>query len=172
MYTYTIGSFIVHIENLRAILHKAEAYAKERNYTDEQMLSLHFAVDQFPLRKQVQLVSDYAKKSASVLFGVENPSYPDTEVTFAELDARLLKTLEFIKSFKEEAMLSREALASTMIPLPWFPGKGLTALYHAEHYVVPQFYFHYTTAYAILRNYGVVLGKGDYMGSVDIRDLA
>ena len=171
-FTFTVTAYIRHIKNLQEILTKAKTWKEEKGYSDTQVLGLHLAVDQFPLVKQVQLVSDFAKKASANLCGKENPSFADTEITLDELIERLQKTVDFLSSLKEEDVVSNEVLDKEMVTLPWFPGKGLTKRYHIEEYALPQFYFHYTTAYAILRNFGLAIGKGDFLGAVDLRDLA
>lgn len=170
-FTFTITSYIRHCKNLQVILAKAKIWKEEKGYTDAQVLALHLGVDQFPLVKQVQLVSDFAKKGSANLCGKENPSFADTETTIDELIVRLQKTIDFLITLKEEDVVSNEVLEQEMVTLPWFPGKGLTKRYHIEEYALPQFYFHYITAYAILRNFGLSIGKGDFLGSVDLRDL-
>lgn len=170
-FTYTVTSYIKYSKNLQAILAKAKIWKDEKGYTDAQVLGLHLAVDQFPLVKQVQLVSDFAKKGSANLCGKENPSFADTETTIDELIERLQKTINFLETLKEEDVISNEILEKEMVALPWFPGKGLTKRYHLEEYAPQQFYFHYVTAYAILRNFGLSIGKGDFLGSVDLRDL-
>lgn len=170
MYTLTIGSYIRHLTSLRAILVKAKTWQESNGYKEENVLSLHLAVEQFPLVKQIQMTTDFAKKSGALLTGVEIPAYEDNEKTIAELEARIDKTVAFLSSLPKDVIAPN--LDTKMIALPWIPGKGLTAKYYIEEYALPQFYFHYTTAYAILRNFGLTLGKGDYLGSVDLRDIA
>ena len=118
----------------------------------------------FPLSRQVQIAADFAKGIASRLAGAEVPSWPDCEPTFAELQALIAKTLAHVGSFKPEQF---EQSASLEIVLrPGTPKeKKLSGSAYLLHYGLPQFFFHVTTAYALLRHNGVEVGKRDYMGS-------
>ena len=161
---------ITHLTNLKGILTKAKAWQESNGYKEDAVLAAHLSIDQFPLVKQVQLVSDYAKRLGAVLCGIEAPKYEDNEKTFAELQARIDKTIAFLATLKEEMVKSD--FETTIIPLPWMPGKGLTGKYYLEFYGISNFYFHYTTTYAILRNFGLQVGKGDYMGTFPFKDVA
>lgn len=169
-FSIVVSSPITHLTNLKNILAKAKSWQESNGYKEEAVLAAHLAVDQFPLVKQVQLASDYAKRLGATLCGVEAPKYEDNEKTFAELEARIDKTIEFLSTLKEDMV--KNDLETRLVPLPWMPGKGLTAKYYVEIYGVSNFYFHYTTAYAILRNFGLPIGKGDYMGNLSFKDLA
>ena len=172
MFNITVGSYIRHLTNLKNILLKAKDWQKSINVKDEAICNAHLAIDQFPLKRQVQMACDYAKKTGAHLCGIEAPFNEDTENTLDELVMRLDTTLSFLESLYAKDLVEDSALEKKLIPLPWLPGKAITAKYYIEDYALPQFYFHYTTAYSILRNFGLPLGKGDYLGSVDIKDLA
>ena len=169
MFTITVASYIRHLTNLKAILGKAIEWQKTTNFKDEAICNAHLAIDQFPLKKQVQMTCDYAKKSGAYLCGVEAPVNEDTEQTLAELQTRIDTTITFLNSLYEKELATE--LDKKLVPLPWLPGKAITAKYYIEDYALPQFYFHYTTAYSILRNFGLPLGKGDFLGSVDLQTL-
>jgi hypothetical protein len=123
-----------------------------------------------PLAKQVQLVSDYAKRAGAVLCNIEAPKFEDNEKTLDELIARINKTTAFLTTLKEE-MVAND-FETRLVPLPWMPGKGLTAQYYLDYYSRANFYFHFVTAYSILRHYGLEIGKADYMGMTGLKDLA
>lgn len=170
MYNTTITLYIRHLTNLGAILTKAKAWQEQNGYKEEAVLSAHLGIDQFPFVRQVQMVADFAKKSGAIIAGVEVPSYEDNEQTLAELQERIKKTIDFLSSLPEGVVAPD--LDTKMIPFPWIPGKGFIARYYVEEYALPQFYFHYSIAYSILRNFGLMIGKKDFLGDVDLRDVA
>ena len=169
MFTLTVASYIRHLTNLNAILVKAESWQKANNLKDEAVCNAHLAIDQLPLKKQVQLACDYAKKSGALLCGVEAPVHEDKESTLMELQTRIDSTVTFLTSLYACELAT--SLDKKLVPLPWFPGKAITAQYYVEDYALPQFYFHYTTVYSILRNFGLPLGKSDFLGSIDVKNL-
>ncbi len=170
MFTLIVASYIRHLTNLNAILGKAKEWQKINNFKDEAICNAHLAIDQFPLKKQVQMACDYAKKSGAYLCGVDAPIHKDEEQTLTELQGRIDSTVTFLTSLYEHELATE--LDKKLVPLPWLSGKAITAQYYIEDYALPQFYFHYTTAYSILRNFGLPLGKGDFLGSIDIKDLS
>ncbi len=115
------------------------------------------------------MTCDYAKKSGAFLCGADVPVHDDKEATLEELIARVESTIEFLGSLYANEIVEDTLLENKLVPLPWLPGKAISAKYYIEDYAHPQFYFHYTTAYTILRNFGLPLGKGDYLGSIDLR---
>lgn len=169
MYDITIATYIKHFKNIEAILDKASVWAKEQNMTEADLLASRLALDQFPFVKQIQVMSDQAKASAAALANIANPSFPDEEETIAQLKERIAKTVDFLNSVTKE-MIDESTLSSRMIPFKWVPGKAFTAYDYAISYTVPNFYFHYTTAYSILRNLGMPIGKMDFMGSLPLVD--
>lgn len=169
MYDTTITLYIRHLTNLQSILVKAKAWQEENGYKEEAIMAAHLALDQFPLVRQVQMAADFAKKSGAIIRGVEVPSYEDNEKTLAELQARVEKTITFLSSLPKGVVATD--LDTKMVPFPWVEGKGFMVRYYIEEYALPQFYFHYTIAYSILRNFGLNLGKKDFLGDVDLRDL-
>ena len=150
------------LSNLDAILSKAEADAEARNIDPQVFLDGRIAPDMLNLIKQVQIMTDMAKGGASRLTGNEVPSWPDNEQTFADLHQRLAATQSHLASFKPEQFKNAET-RSILLKFPSgelkFTGKD-----YFLKFVIPNFYFHYTTAYAILRHNGVQIGKRDFMG--------
>lgn len=162
LYSASIPQFVRMFGNLSAILDKAVAFSEERKIDHAVLLNARLAPDMHPLTRQVQIASDLAKGCAARLAGVEPPSFADNESSFAELQARIGKTLEFIRSVTPEqinAGAGREILLK-------FPNSefNFKAPDYVLHFVLPNFYFHVTTAYAILRHNGLAIGKMDYMG--------
>lgn len=150
------------LTNLSAILSKAEASAEARKIDPAVLLAARLAPDMAPLTRQVQIASDGAKGGAARLAGVEAPSYPDTETTFAELHARIAKTIAYLDTFKAEQFdgaEGREIVLKTPNGEFTFTGQSFLLTF-----VLPNSFFHVTTAYNILRHNGVDLGKFDYLG--------
>ena len=169
MFNITITSYIKSLINLKGILVKAKVWQEANSFTEEALLATHLAVDQFPLVRQVQMTADYAKRGGAVLCGIEAPKYEDNEKTVEELQARIDKTIAFLSTLTPDMV--KDDLETRMVPFIYVPGKGFTAKYFVEVYALTNFYFHYTTAYSILRNLGLPIGKQDYM-SLDLKDLA
>lgn len=169
IFILTVTAYIRHLTNLKNILAKANTWQEASKLKDEAVCNAHLAIDQFPLKKQVQLMCDYAKRGGAFLAGVTPPVYEDTEATLGDLVARIDKTITFLQTLTPTELPAD--YETKIIPLSWLPGKGLTTKYYVEEYAIPQFYFHYTTAYSILRNFGLPLGKGDFLGGLDIRDV-
>ncbi|MGB3436317.1 DUF1993 domain-containing protein [Achromobacter sp.] len=148
---------------LSDVLKKAEAHATEKNIDPDAYLGARLFPDMFPLSRQVQIASDFAKGIASRLAGAEVPSWPDSEASFAGLQALIAKTLEHLGSFGPEQFAQSEA--REIVLRPGTPKeKKLSGSAYLLHYGLPQFFFHVTTAYDILRHNGVEIGKRDYMG--------
>jgi hypothetical protein len=168
IYTYTVPIFIKALGGLKNVLVKAEAFAKEKGMADEQMLADRLAPDMFPLVKQVQSACDNAKGATARLSGTEAPKYEDNEKTFAELIARVDKTVAYVQSVPETAF---SGAAERQVTLPYFKDKYLTGFDYAREYALPNFFFHLVTAYALIRKNGVAIGKADYTNGVNFRDL-
>ncbi len=162
MYQVSVPVLARALTNLRAILEKGAAHAEAKKFKPEVLLSGRLAPDMFPLTKQVQVVTDQAKGCVARLAGVEVPKYEDSEATFEELYARIDKTLAFLKSFKPEQIDGSEGRDVTL-PSPRGPLEFKGQAYLLG-FVLPNVFFHCTTAYAILRHNGVELGKMDYLG--------
>ena len=150
--------------NLKAILQKAEAHAVAKKIDPSVLLNARLFPDMFALTRQVQIATDGAKGACARLSGREIPKYEDNETTFAELYARIDKTIAFIASVQPGEIDGQEDRDITITPGgKEMHFKGAPYLLHWAH---PNFYFHVTTAYAILRHCGVEVGKRDYLGAV------
>jgi len=162
MYHASIPSFVRMLGNLSAILHKAETYAAERKIEPAVLLNARLAPDMHPLVRQVQIATDSVKGCAARLAGIEVPSYADTESSFAEVQARIGKTQAFLQSVTAAQVDGSEDKPITLS----FPGAELhfTGQDYLLNFVLPNFYFHLTTAYAILRHNGLNIGKMDFLG--------
>ncbi len=162
MYQASIPAFVKMLNVLTAILDKAEAYAAERKIAPEVLLNWRIAPDMYPLTRQIQLTSDFAKGAAARLAGKEVPKYADEESTFAELKARIAKTLAFVQGFGPNDIDGSETRDVTLtVGGQEIRFKGEAYL---VHFVLPNFYFHAATAYDIVRSFGVPVGKRDFLG--------
>lgn len=163
MYAASIPVFKQMLNSLNDILSKAEAHAVDKKIDPNALLQARLFPDMFSLTKQVQIASDFAKGISARLAGVSVPSYEDNEQSFSELHARVAKTLAFISELTPERIdgsEEREIVIFAGTPREHkFPG-----LSYLLHYGMPQFFFHVTTAYAILRHNGIELGKRDFVG--------
>ena len=149
---------------LAAILAKAEAHCEAKGIKPEALLTFRLYPDMFPLTRQVQLACDFAARAAARLAGEEPKSFADTETSFAELQARIAATQAYMASFPTSAYDAAPDRAITIK----MRGQDMTmpGLAYLNMYSLPQFHFHATTAYNILRHNGVEVGKRDYMGAV------
>jgi Uncharacterized protein conserved in bacteria len=162
MYSASVPVFTRLLKNLDAILDKAVVYADGKKIEHNTLLTARLAPDMLPLTKQVQIATDNAKGCVARLAGVEIPKYEDSETTFAELKARLAKTIAFIESIKPEQINGSEDKDIQMNFGPVkFEFKGLQYLLHFANFNV---FFHVTTAYDILRHNGLDIGKRDFIG--------
>ncbi|EYF07221.1 DUF1993 domain-containing protein [Chondromyces apiculatus] len=162
MYDVSIPIFIRAFENLSSILKKAEAHAVANNLDLASLTEARLTDDMLPFTAQVQIATDSAKGCAARLAGIEVPSFPDTEKTFPELQARIEKTLDFLRSIDAAKVKDSEAREITLT----FPsGKmDFTGQSFLLTFALPNFFFHITTAYALLRQKGVPIGKMDFLG--------
>jgi len=165
MYQASTPVFIRGLKNLSAILDKAAAYAEAKKIDPSVLLNARLAPDMFALTRQVQIATDGAKGCAARLAGIEIPSFEDNESTFAEVQARIAKTIAFLQTVDASQIDGSEARAVTLK----VRGKEIT--FQGQPYllsfVLPNFYFHLTTAYNILRHNGLEIGKMDYLGSFE-----
>ena len=168
IYTYTVPVFIKHLTALRNILDKTAAFAEEKKIDPLVLLSDRLSPDMFALTRQIQIACDNAKAASARLSGVEVPKHDDTETTIPELQARIDKTLAFIQSIPEASF---KDAATVKVTLPYFPGMYMTGFDYAREYAIPNFFFHKTIAYGILRHQGVPLGKTDFMLSLPLKNL-
>jgi hypothetical protein len=150
--------------SLAAILDKAEAYAAERKIDPAVLLGWRLAPDMFALARQVQIATDHAKGCCARLAGAEVPKYADDETTFADLRARIARTIDFVGSFEPSDIDGSEDRGITITA----GGRELRfkGQQYLVNFVLPNFYFHVTTAYNILRHCGLPIGKRDFMGAM------
>jgi hypothetical protein len=163
MYDASVPVFRQMLNSLSAILDKAEAHAAGRKIDPAALLQARLYPDMFPLTRQVQIAADFAKGSCARLAGVEVPRYEDTEQGFGELKQRIAKTLAFIDGLPREAIEhseERDIVLTVAGQQMQFKGQE-----YLLHWTLCNFYFHATTAYAILRHNGVELGKRDFIGA-------
>ena len=163
MYQCSKQMFVHNLKNLAKILRKAAGDAKARGIDPAVLLNARLSPDMFPLVRQVQVATDQAKGSCSRLAGVDNPVFVDDETTFAELDARIKRTLDFLGGLKASQFAGSDARVIVM-QMP-FGTLTFTGLDYLNGWVLPNFYFHYAAAYNILRHNGVGLGKPDFLGA-------
>jgi uncharacterized protein len=161
MYQASIPVFVRNLNNLSTILDKTIAHADAKKIDHAALLNFRLFPDMLNFIKQIQIATDFAKGAAARLAGVEVPKYEDTEISFADLKARIQKTLTFVQSFKPEQIDGSEerditlSIAGNPVTLKGQP--------YLLQMVMPNFYFHATTAYAILRHNGVEIGKRDFV---------
>jgi uncharacterized protein len=166
--TASISAFEIGLNALSAILDKAEAFAATKKIDAAVLLHTRLAPDMFDFTRQVQTVTDQARRGAARLAGVEPPSAPDTETTIDQLKARLASTVAYLKTLDRKQI---DAAADREIKFPL--GPNMTGQMKGEdylnHFVLPNFYFHLTAAYAILRHSGLDVGKRDFLGAIPIK---
>jgi uncharacterized protein len=162
MYTTSVPMFIRALNNLAAILEKGAAHAEARKIDPAVLLDARLYPDMFSLSRQVQVATDVANSGAARLAGLEVPAYENKEASFAELTARVRKTIAYLETLKpeqidgtEEKTVSWQTRSST---------KSMQGMPYLQDHLLPNIYFHVTTTYAILRHNGVELGKMDYLG--------
>lgn len=164
LYDLTIPVLTRGLTNLSAILDKGAAHATAKKIDPKVLADSRVIADMFPLKRQVQIACDTAKGAAARLAGVDIPKHEDTESTIDELKVRIAKTVDFVQSVKRDQV---DAGAKREIVLQ-FP--NLTLKFSGQDYltkfVLPNFYFHVTAAYVILRKNGVDIGKSDYLGNI------
>ena len=163
----SIPVFEIGLNALSALLGKAEAYAEAKSIDPTVLLNARLFPDMFAFTQQVQRACDQAKNGCARLAGIDPPSYEDNEKTIAELKARIARTVAFLKTLDVEKI---DASAGREITFPLGPNKGhMKGADYLNHFAVPNFYFHVTTAYDILRHQGVEIGKRDFIGAIPMR---
>jgi hypothetical protein len=165
LYDLTIPVYIRSLTNLSAILAKGEAFAAEQGIDPADLLATRLADDMAPLPAQVQRACDSAKGTATRIGGVENKVFPDEETTFVELQARIANVIAFLQAVPRAAMEGQEDKAVSL-DLPDGRSIPFTGQSFALGFALPNFFFHVTMAYALLRHRGVPIGKLDYLGGV------
>ena len=166
MYYEAFGQMKKTLGQLSTWLDKAEAFAKEKSFDANLFLNFRLAPDQLGFAKQVQIACDTAKLGASRLTGKEAPSHADNEQTLAELRARVASVISYLDSYSEKDF---EGASTRSVTQPRWEGKVMTGKDYFFEHVQPNFYFHATHTYAILRHNGVALGKKDYLGALSQR---
>ncbi|WJH41769.1 DUF1993 domain-containing protein [Aliirhizobium terrae] len=162
LYDVSVPAFLRGFANLTDILKKGEAFADEKGLAHKELLESRLFEDMLPLTGQIQRASDSAKFVAVRVGQVENLAMADEEVTFADLHARIDKTFAFLKSVDPASMIGRE---DAEVTVKTRSGETrFTATGYVLGFAIPNFYFHVSTAYAILRHKGVPIGKMDYLG--------
>ena len=163
IYDLTVTQFIKTLKNLDSFLEKAAGFADQKKFDIEVLLQSRLAPDQFNFIRQVQIACDTAKLGASRLTGKPAPTQEDNEKTLAEVKARIQSVITYLESFKPEDYKNAQ---NAVITQPRWEGKTLTGSEFVIHHMIPNLYFHVTTAYSILRHNGVDVGKKDYLGAM------
>ena len=163
LYDLTVPQLTKCLRNLDHWLEAASKHAEHKKFDVNNLLKARLAPDQFAFDRQVQAVCDNAKFVAGRLTGKEWPAHPDTETTVEQLRARIASVIAFLGTFTPDDFAGAE---ERHISLPWMEGKWMTGMEYVSEFALANFYFHYTTAYALLRHNGVELGKRDFIGGV------
>ena len=164
LHSASVPVFVRMLGNMATWLDQAEAHAAAKKFDSAVYLGLRFAPDMLPFSKQVQIACDAAKFGVSRLAGIDAPKFDDTEASLPELKERIRKTVAFIESVPAAQLDGNE---DKDVVVPRRDGSmTLKGEAYLKHFAMPNFYFHATTTYALLRHNGVDLGKGDYLGAV------
>lgn len=165
LYDATVPIFVKFLGNLDRWIDKAVAHAESHKFDPEIFFHARLAPTQFAFGRQVQSACDTAKFAIAKLTGTEPPVHPDTETTLAELRARIHTCRAYIEGFTADAFVGAEDRRCSHT---WMQGQAMRGGDYLDHYVLPNFHFHLTTAYAILRHNGVDLGKRDFLGRLPL----
>jgi hypothetical protein len=161
--------FEIGLNALSAVLDKASAAIAAKKVDAAVLLSWRLAPDMFALTRQVQTACDQAKNGSARLAGIEPPKFEDNESTIDQLKARIAKTIAFLKTLDTKAI---DGSADREITFPLGPNKGqMKGGDYLNHFVLPNFYFHLTASYAVVRHFGVDVGKRDFLGAIPIKRL-
>jgi hypothetical protein len=166
--TVLLPTLQIELDALSTMLEKADAYAAAKKVDPSVLLNWRLAPDMFPLVRQIQIVADQAKNGSARLAGVEAPRYEDNETALDQLRARIAKTSAYLKTLDTKQI---DAAAEREITFPLGPAKKgqMKGDDYLNHFVLPNFYFHLATAYAILRHCGVDVGKADFLGKIPMK---
>ena len=164
MYDFSIPVLTRGLTNLSAVLDKAAAHAAAKKFDPAALAQSRLYPDMYPLVRQVQIACDTAKGAAARLAGIEVPKHEDNEATLAELKARIAKTVDFLKSVNRDRLKDAES-RDIEIKFPNGSWK-FTGIAYLADFVLPNFYFHVSMVYALLRKSGVEIGKGDFLGEL------
>jgi hypothetical protein len=164
LYDVSIPIFTLSLNNLATILDKAASHSETKKVDPKVLPAARLIIDMLPLSAQIQIACDTAKGAAARLAGIDVPKHEDTESTLNELKARIVKTLDFIKGIKPEQLQGAETREIVL----QFPQNTLkfSGVNYLTNFVLPNFFFHVTMAYALLRKNGVDLGKRDFLGPI------
>ena len=154
------------LANVEGWLDKATAFATTKKFDPSVLLQMRIAPDMFPLLRQVQAACDQAKYSAARTAGKDAPAHPDTEQTIDELKKRIQSVVAYLRTFTEQDFEGADARSVTT---PRWEGKSLTAPNYLVEHSQPNFFFHLSMTYALLRHAGVEIGKRDYLGALTWR---
>ena len=163
MHATVVPVFVRMFGNLQVWLDKAEAHAQARKFDASNYLGLRLAPDMLPFARQIQIATDTAKGCMARLAGVEVPKWDDNEASVAELRARIAKVLDYVQSF-EPARIDGSETREIVLPMRQGDPLRFSGEAYLKHWALPNFFFHITTAYALLRHAGVEIGKSDYLG--------
>lgn len=168
MYYLAIRQFARSLVNLDTILGKAASFADARKFDVNNFCSLRLFPDMLPLASQVRIATDMAKAAASNLGGKEAPKFEDNETTIEQLRARVRRCVAYLESFSPADF--EKVTSKTIVKIPFPAGKALPADEYLFGRQIPNFFFHVTTAYALLRSGGVEVGKLDFIGDLPLQD--
>ena len=168
MYQFAIRQFAHTLKNLDNILGKAVSHAEAKKFDVNNFCSARVAPDMLPFVVQVRIATDQAKAAAASLSGKEAPEFEDNETTIEELRGRIRRCISYLDSFSEKDF--EKVTAKTVIKLAYPPGKALLANEYLFGRQIPNFFFHVSVAYTLLRQGGVEIGKGDYIGALNLLD--
>ncbi len=163
-----VPQFTKMLHNLSALLDRAQAFAEQKKFEVDNLLTARLAPDQFHFLRQVQIACDTAKNFGAKMTGGEAPKHEDLEKTLPELKTRIQHTIQYLESLKPAQF---EGALERKITNPRREGKYLPAEEFMQQHALPNFYFHLTTAYSILRHNGLDIGKKDYLGELNYRPL-
>jgi hypothetical protein len=166
LFDLTVPQLAKMLRNVDGWLAATIAFADRRKFDVNNLIKARLAPDQFPFDKQVQTACDNAKLIAARLTAKEWPNHPDTETTFDQLRARIAAVLAYLDTFKPEDFAGAE---ERKISLPWMESKWMRGDEYVSQFALPNFYFHVTTTYELLRHNGVELGKRDFLGQLSFR---
>ncbi|QDK45416.1 DUF1993 domain-containing protein [Bdellovibrio sp. ZAP7] len=166
MYDTLVVQFTKMLGNLNNFLDKSAQFADAKKFQPEVLLNSRLAPDQFPLMRQIQIACDTAKLASARLTGVEAPVFEDKETTLPEIKERIANTIKYLQTLKPANF---ENARTKQITNPRWEGKHMMGEDYANEHAIPNFYFHMTTAYAILRHNGVDLGKKDFLGTLSLK---
>jgi hypothetical protein len=164
MYSASVPVFQRQLGALLTVLDKAQAHAEARKFSPDNYLQLRLAPDMLPFVSQIRIASDAAKGAVARLAGVDAPKFEDNETTFEELRTRVRKTLDYVGSVPADSIDGSEERA-IVIPLRTRDPLHFSGEAFLKHWALPNFFFHVTTAYGLMRHAGVDLGKSDFLGA-------